>query len=126
MARQTLPILLAAGVLAADIFVSPDGSGSGAIDAPFGSIQDAVDAAAAGDTIFLREGTYAPDVNIQVTKSGSSGSPIVVRPYEGEAVVVDGENMPGTPKELDEALPNPERGIFHIEGAEWWEFYDLE
>lgn len=126
MARQTIPLLLATGALAADIFVSPDGSGSGTIDAPYGSIQDAVDAAQAGDTIYLREGTYAPDVNIQVTKSGASGSPIVVRPYEGEAVIVDGENMPGTPMDLDESLPNPDRGIFHIEGADWWEFYDLE
>lgn len=125
--RQYLAsFILANGAIAVDIFVSSDGSGSGTIDAPYGSIQDAVDAAAAGDTIYLREGTYAPDVNIQVTKSGSSGSPIVIRPYEGEAVIVDGENMPGTPYGLDESLPNDERGIFHIEGAEYWEFYDLE
>ena len=86
---------LVAGAAAADIFVSPDGSGSGTIDAPFGSIQDAVDAAEAGDTIYLREGTYAPDVNIQIGKSGSATAPISVRPYEGESVTVDGENMPG-------------------------------
>ncbi|KAI9903055.1 hypothetical protein N3K66_002407 [Trichothecium roseum] len=117
---------LAAGAAARDIFVSPDGSGSGTLDAPFGSIQDAVDDAEAGDTIYLREGTYAPDTNIQIGKSGTSSAPITVKPYEGEKVIVDGENMPGTPYGLDESLPNDERGIFHIQDAEYWAFYDLE
>lgn len=80
---------------AAEIYVSPDGTGSGSIDAPFGSIQDAVDAAAAGDTIYLRAGTYAPTTNIQITTNGEAGSPITLRPYEGEAVVLDGEELPG-------------------------------
>ena len=31
-----------------------------------------------------------------------------------------------TPYGLDEKLPNEERGILHIEGAEYWAFYDLE
>ena len=31
-----------------------------------------------------------------------------------------------TPKKLDESLPNPERGIFHIQNAEYWAFYNLE
>ena len=80
---------------ALEIFVSPDGTGSGTLDAPYGSIQDAVDAASPGDTIFLREGTYAPEANIQVSTSGTETAPISLRPYEGEAVVIDGENMPG-------------------------------
>ena len=90
----SLAVLLR-GALAAEIYVSPDGTGSGSIDAPFGSIQDAVNAAASGDTIFLRIGTYSPTTNIQITKSGGAGSPITVRPYEGEAVVLDGEELPG-------------------------------
>lgn len=31
-----------------------------------------------------------------------------------------------TPKGLDESLPNSERGIFHIQNANYWAFYDLE
>lgn len=31
-----------------------------------------------------------------------------------------------TPKALDEALPNSERGIFHIQNAQYWAFYNLE
>ncbi|KAM0629083.1 hypothetical protein ACHAQF_005950, partial [Verticillium nonalfalfae] len=108
-----------------DIFVSPSGSGTGTLTAPYGSIQAAVNAAAAGDTVFLRAGTYAPSANIQVGKSGTRTAPISVRPYQSEKVIINGENMPGTPKALDESLPNSERGIFHIQNANYWAFYNL-
>ncbi|KAK3291327.1 pectin lyase fold/virulence factor [Chaetomium fimeti] len=125
---QTLGVALSvlSSATAKDLYVSPTGKGSGTLENPYGSIQSAVDAAAAGDTIFLREGTYAPSANIQVGKSGSRTAPISVRPYQNEKVIIDGDNMPGTPKELDESLPNPERGIFHIQDAEYWAFYNLE
>lgn len=90
-----VPLAYLGGAAALDIFVSPDGSGSGTLDAPYGSIQSAIDAASAGDTIFLLEGTYAPSANIQVSTSGEREAPISVRPYEGANVVIDGENMPG-------------------------------
>ncbi|CRK31339.1 hypothetical protein BN1708_015937 [Verticillium longisporum] len=112
--------------LGRDIFVSPSGSGTGTLAAPYSSIQAAVNAAAAGDTIFLRAGTYAPSANIQVGKSGTRTAPISVRPYQSEKVIINGENMPGTPKALDESLPNSERGIFHIQNANYWAFYNLK
>ena len=90
-----LSCLMAGVALGADIFVSPTGTGTGTIGSPFGSIQSAVNAAAAGDTIYLRAGTYRPSANIQVGKSGSRNSPIRVRPYGTEKVIIDGENMPG-------------------------------
>lgn len=95
---KALPIAFLAvliGANALDIFVSPTGTGSGTQTAPYGSIQSAVNAAAAGDTIYLRQGTYAPSANIQFSKSGTATSPISVRPYQGEKVIIDGENMPG-------------------------------
>ncbi|KAH6641223.1 pectin lyase fold/virulence factor [Chaetomium tenue] len=121
-----LALNLLSGATAKDIYVSPTGNGSGTLESPYGSIQTAVNAAAAGDTIFLRGGTYAPSANIQVGKSGTRTKPISVRPYQNEKVIIDGDNMPGTPKALDEALPNAERGIFHIQKAEYWAFYNLE
>ncbi|KAL2814151.1 hypothetical protein BJX63DRAFT_420935 [Aspergillus granulosus] len=115
-------------VFAADIYVAPDGSddAAGTIDAPLQSIQLAVDQASAGDTIYLRGGTYTPTENIQITKSGTASAPYVLRAYEGESVIIDGEELPGTPADLDASLPNGDRGILHIEDAEYWEFYDLE
>jgi hypothetical protein len=83
-------------VRAADIYVSPDGSddAAGTIGAPLQSIQIAVDQASAGDTIYLRRGTYSPTSNIQITKSGTASAPYVLRAYEGEAVIIDGEDLP--------------------------------
>ncbi|KAL4748192.1 hypothetical protein BDW72DRAFT_215027 [Aspergillus terricola var. indicus] len=119
---------LLSAVLAADIYVSPDGSddAAGTIDAPLQSIQLAVDQATAGSTIYLRGGTYTPTSNIQITKSGTASAPYILRAYEGESVIIDGEELPGTPADLDASLDNADRGILHIQDAEYWEFYDLE
>jgi hypothetical protein len=93
------PILVVANLISAahskDIYVSPSGTGTGSQTAPFGSIQAAVNAATAGDTILLRAGTYMPSTNIQITKSGTSASPITFRSYQEEKVVLDGEDLPG-------------------------------
>ncbi|CAH0020549.1 unnamed protein product [Clonostachys rhizophaga] len=113
-------------VLGREIYVSPTGSGDGSATSPYGSIQSAVNAAAAGDTIYLRAGTYSPSANIQVAKSGTRTSPISVKPYQSEKVIINGENMPGTPYGVGESLPNKERGIFHIQNANYWAFYNLE
>ncbi len=90
-----LVLSLLGGVAAKNIYVSTTGSGSGTLESPYGSIQTAVNAAVAGDTIFLRGGTYAPSASIQVAKSGTRTAPISVRPYLNEKVIINGDNMPG-------------------------------
>ncbi|KAL1748384.1 polysaccharide lyase family 9 protein [Schizophyllum fasciatum] len=112
---------------ASQIFVSPEGSDSnaGTIDAPLASIQAAVDKASAGDTIYLREGTYTPTKNIQIKKSGTSSAPYTITNYEGESVLIDGEELPYTPGELDSKIPSSDRGVFHIE-ADYWVLNGLE
>ncbi|KAJ1323196.1 pectate disaccharide-lyase [Microdochium nivale] len=111
---------------AREIYVSPTGTGTGTVAAPFGSIQSAVDAAAAGDVIYLRAGTYKPSANIQIGKSGTRTQPITFRAFGAEKVILDGENMPGTPYAVGQALPNKERGILHIQNANYWLFSRLE
>jgi pectin methylesterase-like acyl-CoA thioesterase len=78
-----------------DMYVSPSGTGTGSQTAPYGSIQAAVNAAIAGDSILLRAGTYKPTTNIQITKSGTSTLPITLRSYQEEKVILNGEDLPG-------------------------------
>ena len=102
--RRSFPILLLSSFLAkgTELYVTPSGSGDGTMTSPFGSIQLAVNKAVAGDTIYLRAGTYNPTTNIQITKSGTLTSPITLRSYQKENVIIDGEALPGydSPHEL--------------------------
>jgi hypothetical protein len=121
-------LALASTAFGATLYVSPTGSDSGAgtITAPLKSIQSAVDKAAAGDTIYLRAGTYALTTNIQIKKSGTASAPYTLSAYSTEKVVIDGEGLPYTPADLDASLPSASRGILHIEKANYWKFYNLE
>lgn len=94
---SALTALLNLSMVKADIHVSPTGSdtASGSLESPIQSIQLAVDNATPGSTIFLRGGTYSPTTNIQISKSGTSSEPYILRAYEGESVVLDGEALTG-------------------------------
>lgn len=94
------------------IYVATSGSDSnaGTISSPLLTIQAAVNKAVAGDTIYLRAGTYgksvhdytrrrseqtlAPTTNIQITKSGTSTAQYTLRNYGTEKVIIDGEALP--------------------------------
>lgn len=72
------------------IFVSPSGnntSGDGSKNKPFKTINKALNTAKAGDTIYLREGTYTS--NITFNKSGEEGKPITLRNYPNEVAKID-------------------------------------
>jgi hypothetical protein len=110
-----------ARALAGELYVAGDGNDSnpGTLAAPLRTIQRAVDLAQAGTTIQVRGGTYAPSANIKLLKSGTASQPITLRNYNGERVVVDGENMPYTPGAVGSSIPRAERGAVHIEGEHW-------
>ena len=92
-----LPVFLAFMLLTAaapvyaagptDIYVSPAGSDSsatGSLDAPYGSINEALAAAEPGDSIILRGGTYREGINVRVRMPD-----ITIKSYEGEWAVID-------------------------------------
>lgn len=85
------------------VYVAPSGNDSndGSLTAPLKSIQAALDSAAPGDTIYLREGKYIG--NNYVEKSGSKeGGYITITSYEGEkAVISTPENVSGAAFELN-------------------------
>jgi hypothetical protein len=84
--------LLAAAASAADFYAAPNGSaaGTGDIGNPW-DLQTALQqpaAVQAGDTIWLRGGTYTG--HFVALLAGSSTAPIVVRQYPGERATIDG------------------------------------
>jgi hypothetical protein len=95
---------------AATYYVSPSGSDSaaGSMSAPFKTIAKAQTVAAAGDTVYLRAGTYSYTTAttscssttavvdaITLSKSGSSGSPITYANYPAEKVQFNFSGMTG-------------------------------
>ena len=69
------------------IYVSPDGNdaaATGAIDAPYKSINAALAAASPGDTVILRSGTYREGVNVRPRKPN-----ITIKSRKGEWAVID-------------------------------------
>ena len=112
----------------AALYVATTGSDSnaGTVAAPVKSIQKAVDLATPGTTIYIRGGTYSPTTNIKIAKNGTSTSRYTIRNYETEKVIIDGEALTGTPAAVGAALANGDRGVFHIQPANYWTFIGLE
>jgi parallel beta-helix repeat protein len=70
-------------------FVSPGGSGAACSpDSPC-SLDEGLDRAEAGDEVVLQGGAYFVG-DIDLTRSGSDGAPIVIRGSDGETAVLDG------------------------------------
>ncbi len=97
---RCITLIAAAGIFAriygANYYVSPTGDDGnpGSQDKPFASMARGQAAAAAGDTVFLRGGTYAftsnsAEIGITLSKSGAAGKPIHYFAYPGETPVFD-------------------------------------
>lgn len=99
IAMLTISIFALSPVNAATWFVAPKGNdaNSGTIDAPFATLQKGHDKASAGDTVFLRGGTYTfagsgatTLIGVSITKSGKSDKQrIYFWAYPGELPILD-------------------------------------
>jgi hypothetical protein len=91
---------LARNADAANIYyVAPTGgsdSNNGAIGTPFATISHAISAAVAGDTIYLRGGSYMQSTNISIgsSKNGTAANPYNLLAYPGESPILDFRNEP--------------------------------
>ncbi|MBA3710381.1 MAG: hypothetical protein H0W83_16355, partial [Planctomycetes bacterium] len=86
-----LLLVAIAGVPAMDYFVAPsgnDGNTGRSLTLPFATVQRAVNAAVAGDIIYLRAGTWREAVT--VTKAGTATAPIVIAAYGAEKPMMKG------------------------------------
>ena len=87
-------IIVNSPAFAATYYSSPKGSGSRcSIGSPC-PLNTGLGKLVAGDTLYLRGGTYRQMVN--VTRSGSLNNEITISGYPGETITIDGENrLPG-------------------------------
>jgi hypothetical protein len=87
-------LLVITPALAADYYVAPDGDDSspGTEGEPFRTVGRGQTAAAPGDTVFVRGGTYSfttGTVGVAFTKAGQTGNPIRYFAYPGETPIFD-------------------------------------
>lgn len=85
-------------------YVALDGNDSnpGSEDRPWRTIQKAADTLVAGDTVYIKEGTY--EERVFARNSGKPGNYITYAAYPGDTVTIDGQNV---------TMPNWS-GLFHI------------
>lgn len=81
-------------LLGVERYVSPSGndSNTGSMTSPWKTFQKATSGLAAGDTLFLRAGTYAERLILN-EKSGTQSMPINIRPFGEEIAVIDGSSL---------------------------------
>ena len=101
---------------AATYYVATNGSDAnpGTLALPFATPQKAVatnSALAAGDTVYVRGGTYVMNVQVKPNKTGAAGNPIKLWAYPGETPVFDFSGMGTTDKALD-----VRRDYWHVRG----------
>jgi hypothetical protein len=91
-------------------YVAPSGKDSnpGTASQPWQTIQKAANTLVAGDTVYIRAGTYPEQVVPQ--NSGNAGNYITYAAYPGETVTIDGSGI---------TLPDDLAGLFHISGKQY-------
>jgi len=106
---------------AAEYYVSPTGndSNAGSLAAPFATLQKGNDVAAAGDTVWLRGGTYQNTKQIKLGKSGQSDSKrIKFWAYPGEIPVLDFSKYVSTNTAVDAPTILVSGSWLHLRGLE--------
>ena len=86
-----LLLLICLNTQATNRYVAKTGSNSnsGTYSSPYLTIAKALSVALAGDTVFVKEGTYNESVSFP--SSGTEGNPIVLKNYGSDNVVIDAQ-----------------------------------
>jgi MYXO-CTERM domain-containing protein len=118
----SLCVLLASGsAFAAEFFVSPTGSDSnpGTLASPFATLTKGNSAAAAGDTIWVRGGTYSITGQITLSKSGTSDTNRTkIWAYAGEVPIFDFSNYSLASSGSDNPAITVTGSWMHLKGLE--------
>lgn len=103
------------------IYASPNGDGEGTIDDP-APLEDAIDMAKAGDTVYLRGGEYIFKESIWLDKSGKANAYITIKSYPGEKA-----KLTTTPENVDKYDESGEYLFFGFDSnSSYIIFEDLE
>lgn len=98
-----------------------DANAGTSIGAPFATITKAIASVVAGDTIFVRSGTYVYSATVRINKAGTAAKHIVLSVYRPDMAdassrpVFDFSSMP---------YSSSNRG-FLLTGANYWDIYGL-
>ncbi|MEI9937631.1 MAG: right-handed parallel beta-helix repeat-containing protein [Pseudomonadota bacterium] len=114
-------VFSAAQAEAAEYYVAPTGSdaNAGSLAAPFATLQKGNDVAAAGDTVWLRGGTYQNTKQIKLTKSGQSDAVrIKFWAYQQEVPVLDFSKYVSTNTAVDSPTILVSGSWLHLKGLE--------
>lgn len=84
-----------------------DSPGNGTEDSPWLTIQYSAGRVSAGDTVYVKSGTYHEAV--QLTASGAPGSEIIFAVFPADVVTIDGSSL----------LMDAYSGLFHIDGLSY-------
>ncbi|WP_437806517.1 right-handed parallel beta-helix repeat-containing protein [Sorangium sp. So ce1078] len=118
----SLFVLLAAGYArAAEHYVAPDGSDSnrGTMNQPFATLSKANSAAAAGDTIWVRGGTYYITSQLVLSRSGTSDTNRTkIWAYPGEKPVLDASRYVTSNRAADVPVVLVTGSWMHLRGLE--------
>jgi MYXO-CTERM domain-containing protein len=106
---------------AAESYVSPTGSDSnpGTLALPFATLQKGNNSAAAGDTVWLRGGTYYSTTQITLSKSGTSdANRTKIWAYQNEVPVLDFSKYVSTNPAVDVPAILVTGSWMHLKGLE--------
>jgi Protein of unknown function (DUF1565). len=114
-------LFAANNAFAAEYYVSPTGSDSaaGTEAAPFATLSKASGAAAAGDTIWMRGGTYNTTGQITLSKSGTSDTNrLKIWAYAGEVPIISFSNYSLASSSSDKPAITVTGSWMHLKGLE--------
>ncbi|HUJ72152.1 MAG TPA: right-handed parallel beta-helix repeat-containing protein [Verrucomicrobiae bacterium] len=106
------------------MYVSPSGNDAnpGTIDQPFYSLSTAVSRAVAGDTIYMRGGTFSYTATVLLDKAGTASNLISILAYPGEHPVLDYSAWVPS----NETIRSGARGIHITTNAQYWVLTGLD
>ena len=98
-----------------------DSTGDGSEATPYLTIYKGVQEMAAGDTVYVKSGTYNEKVFINTAHSGTSGAHSVLSVYTGASVIIDGTDV-----DLGGGVGNTAKALIHGYQLDYFDIIGFE